>query len=782
MADINKTIDRSMAISRNVAGTLSRRVKDAYSTYGESVRQAQSDYLQSGFPGANPQQWWTDWFQYFVDAGQRSTLFWDTIRERGNQWLAHEEAGKPPLLHYRYEIVADARTYDRPCNYALVRIVPPRGVKVDERKRPFIIIDPRAGHGPGIGGFKEDSEVGVALAAGHPVYFVIFFPEPEPGQTLADVTDAEAEFVRVVAERHQESPKPSLIGNCQGGWAVMMLAAARPDMTGPLVINGAPMSYWAGNDGDNPMRYSGGLLGGAWVSLLASDLGAGKFDGAHLVSNFETLNPANAVWDKYYHLYDDVDDEAPRFLEFERWWGGFYLLNEEEIRWIVNNLFVGNKLSQGEARLGPGRYFDLKSIKQPIIVFASMGDNITPPQQAFNWIADLYSSTDEIKANGQTIVGLIHEDVGHLGIFVSGKVAKKEHAQIVEVLKYIQTLPPGLYGMEIHEIQHADGEVTYDVTLHERSLEALKKLQKYDRVDEKPFEAVAALSELTERAYELLVRPAVRDAVPEWLARMLRELHPLRAQRWMLSDRNPFLAGVPAAAAMARAWRQPRTEGNAGRRAERLGSTVVSASLDLYRDLRDAASEAAFFQIYGNMMSLQMADQRAAIRRQTRFDPRAVPAVRQVLDDLDRGGLPEAIVRAGLLVAKAGGGKRRLAQMESVRVLLEPTGVLEDVSEDDFRRVLHDEAIIVEFEPLEAKRTLPRLVASAADRRKLHGLLDALADDPHLGDRQRDLVDELRSMIPAGATPPKLRAKPAAPKARGRAGTRRGKATKRARA
>ena len=106
-------------------------------------------------------------------------------------------------------------------------------------------------------------------------------------------------------------------------------------------------------------------------------------------------------------------------------------MNEEEIRWIVNNLFIGNKLSQGEARLGPGRYFDLKSIKQPIIVFASMGDNITPPQQAFNWISDIYSSTEEIKANGQTIVGLIHEDIGHLGIFVSGKVAKKEHTQIV---------------------------------------------------------------------------------------------------------------------------------------------------------------------------------------------------------------------------------------------------------------------------------------------------------------------------------------------------------------
>jgi hypothetical protein len=36
------------------------------------------------------------------------------------------------------------------------------------------------------------------------------------------------------------------------------------------------------------------------------------------------------------------------------------------------------------------------------------------------------------------IVGLLHEDIGHLGIFVSGKVAKKEHAQIVEVLKSIE--------------------------------------------------------------------------------------------------------------------------------------------------------------------------------------------------------------------------------------------------------------------------------------------------------------------------------------------------------
>ena len=754
MPNLNQTIDRSLQISRNVGSTYQRRLRDAAEAYSNRVRKATARHVEQSSADApmSPQQWAQAWADYAVDFAQRAILFADTIRRRGNEWIANEEAGKPPVLAYEYEVLADGRTFERPVNHALVRIVPPEGVSVDDALRPYIIIDPRAGHGPGIGGFKEDSEVGVALKAGHPVYFVIFYPDPEPGQTLADVTDAEAEFVRIVAERHRDSAKPVLVGNCQGGWAVMMLAAARPDIAGPLVINGAPMSYWAGNDGDNPMRYAGGLAGGAWLSLLASDLGGGKFDGAFLVQNFERLNPANTYWDKYYHLFDNVDEEASRFLEFERWWGGFYLMNEEEIRWIVNNLFIGNKLSQGEARLGPGRYFDLKAIKQPIIVFASMGDNITPPQQAFNWISDIYKSTEEIKANGQTIVGLIHEDIGHLGIFVSGKVAKKEHTQIVSVLKYIQALPPGLYGMEIHETTTPDGSIAYDVTMHERRLEDLKRLQKYDRVDEKPFEAVAALSELTERAYELLMRPIVRNATPEWLAKAMREWHPLRVERWWFSDRNPLLAGLPYAAAVARAYRHPRSADNAGRRAEHVFSECTSAALDFYRDLRDAASEAAFFEVYGNMLSLQMADQREVIRRQTRFDARALPAVRQVLEEIDQGGLPEAIIRAGILVTKAGGGKRRLAQMQVTRELLAPTGVLRHIDEDQFRRLLHEETLVVEFEPLQAKRSLGKLVRSAADREKLNRVFDSL-EAQELDDKQQTLLAELRKLVPRPAGP-----------------------------
>src|SRR3954447_5158797 len=297
------------------------RCATAMQTYLEATGQATDVWLNAVQPLA-PTELWRDVTQYSSDFVQRSLLFWDTLRRRGNNWVEHEKAGKPPLLAFDWEMVADGRLFQRPVNYALVRNQPPSGIAIDPDKRPFVIIDPRAGHGPGIGGVKEDSQVGVGPQHGQSVYVFNFFSEPMEGQTLADVARAETEFLRIVRERHPTRGKPVVNGNCQGGWAAMLIGALDPECVGPLVVNGAPMSYWAGNDAENPMRYAGGMLGGIWPALLASDLGGGQFDGAYLVENFESLNPANTLFEKYYNLFAKIDTEPERFLEFERWWGG----------------------------------------------------------------------------------------------------------------------------------------------------------------------------------------------------------------------------------------------------------------------------------------------------------------------------------------------------------------------------------------------------------------------------------------------------------------------------
>ncbi len=718
--DAVKRAVHATELSAKVASVVQKRMDVARQRFAERTTAAFEAASRGDSQPRNPMEAWAEAASYWTDLTQRSILFWDTLRERGNRYLEHVRAGTPPVLTFEYETVLDARSFERPANYALVRILPPAGVKVNPQLRPYIIIDPRAGHGPGIGGFKDDSQVGVALKAGHPVYFVIFYPEPEAGQTLIDVCEAERQFVRKVRELHPKSAKPAIIGNCQGGWAAMMLVASDPDQTGPLVINGAPMSYWGGawseGEGDNPMRYAGGLLGGTWLASMVSDLGAGKFDGAYLVDNFENLNPANTFWDKYYHLYANIDTEPPRFLEFERWWGGFFLMNREEIEWITQNLFVGNQAWDGKG--GTKGAFDLKAIRVPIVLFASMGDNITPPQQAFNWVADVYGSTEEIKANGQVIVGLLHQDIGHLGIFVSGKVAKKEHAQIVSVMDSIEALPPGLYGMKIED--KAGGG--YAVSFVEHRLEdVMKRLNRLERRDEKTFAAANVVSEFTQRAYEMFGRPVVKGLAHEDAARLARQFHPLRMQRWALSNLNPWMAALGPAAAAVRANRRALPPDSPSRRAERYLSEMLSASLDYYRAARDAASEAAFFQIYGNMLGIDAAlAQAAPVAADSLRDE---PFARRVLERIATGGYPEASARVAALLARHG-QPIPLARLDLKRELVRKYDeLLPRIAPEEWRRVRGEQEVAVALRAREGARHAGRAGSQGArPRAPLHAV------------------------------------------------------------
>jgi hypothetical protein len=531
--------------------------------------------------------------EYMTDAAQRTMLFWDVMRQRGNQYREHLAETAPHVLDYGVELVIDGRTLERPANYALVRVIPPAGLQIDPKRRPFVIVDPRAGHGPGIGGFKADSEIGVAMKAGHPCYFVGFLPDPVPGQTIEDVARAEAIFLEKVIALHPEADgKPCVIGNCQAGWAVMMLAAVRPELFGPIIAAGSPLSYWNGVHGRNPMRYSGGLLGGSWLTALTSDLGNGKFDGAWLVQNFENLNPSNTLWTKQYNVYSNVDTEGPRYLGFERWWGGHINLNAEEIQFIVDQLFVGNKLVAGEIQTSDGRLLDLRNIRSPIVVFCSEGDNITPPQQALGWILDLYDSVDDIRAHGQTIVYSVHQKVGHLGIFVSGGIARKEHSEFSSNIDLIDVLPPGLYeatfehkGPDMVNPDLAGGD--WLMRCEQRTLDDIRALGGNDPADDRCFAAAARVSEINLALYRTFAQPFVRASASPLMAEWMQKLHPLRITYELFSDANPMMTMLKPMTNWAREHRSAAAADNPFLGWQENISKQIVAALDAWRDAHE---------------------------------------------------------------------------------------------------------------------------------------------------------------------------------------------------
>jgi hypothetical protein len=621
---------------------------------------------------------WSDAASYWADAWQRSVLYLDVLRRRGNQYREHVAEKVPHVLSFTGELVADGRELERPVNYGLVRIEPPEGVRIELQKRPFVVVDPRAGHGPGIGGFKADSEIGVALRAGHPCYFVGFLPWPVPGQTVEDVMAAEAHFLEVVARLHPEAEgKPVVVGNCQAGWQVLMTAATRPELFGPIIVAGSPLSYWAGVRGRNPMRYTGGLLGGSWLTALTGDLGNGLFDGAWLVQNFENLNPANTLWTKQHNVYARIDTEPARYLGFERYWGGYVLLNAEEMQFIVDNLFVGNRLATAEIVTEDGTRIDLRNIRSPIVCFCSKGDNITPPPQALGWITDLYQSVDDIRAHGQTIVYCVHESVGHLGIFVSGAVARKEHGEFASNIDFVDILPPGLYEAVI--TPRGEGDVGADLVAGDylirfaaRDIADVRAIVGTDPEDERRFAAAARVSAINLGLYRTFLQPFVRATVNGSMAEGMRHLHPLRLNYELLSDDNPLMRSVAGLAEQVREQRRPAAAENPLAKLEAETSRRIEAALDGYRDLRDRWYEQVFLAVYGSpllqaLVGLRANDEPPRARPGDDPEHRAFVARRiaELRARIGEGGLREAGLRALLHVLMP----RRIADERTFNLL-----------------------------------------------------------------------------------------------------------------
>lgn len=725
-------------------------------------------------PEQSPFLWSSAAIEYATDRWQRTILYWDVMRQRGNNYIDHLRAGQPPVVVFEYDTILDGRDFDPPANYCLVKIRERRDALADRRRkarsmlsrrkglpadarrpkpgpvRPLVVIDPRAGHGPGIGGSKLDSQIGMALDYGYPVYFVMFYPDPQPDQTVAVVQQAEIRFLEEVSRRHADAPKPAVIGNCQAGWAAALIGADRPDLVGPMVLNGSPLSYWGGVEGANPMRYKGGLNGGIWSTAFWSDIGDGQFDGAHLVAGFEDLNPANTYWEKAYHLFSKVDTEAERFLNFEKWWGGFFKLSAKEIRFITRALFVGNELEQGLLELEEGQPISLKNFKDPIFVFASSGDNITPPPQALNWIVKVYGSVEEIRRHGQIIVYMVHENIGHLGIFVSARVAVKEHREIISCLEMVEYLVPGLYEMVITENADNPDVGDYGVQFEVRDISDILALDD-GLEDEKAFVPVNHVSKLNDAAYRQWVQPWMRLVSNPLLAEYSRQMHPLRWQRYTWSDLNPFCWPLAVWSSEIQSHRQPAAPTNPFVAVESTGSQLMSLGLNYFRDIRDQSQEWLFKCLYDNPWARfwfgddqVVDDEEEAIRSKQAARRRELAYARR---HAEQGGFTEAVLR--IIIAVAGVDmildKR---QLEAARTIVGQHPQYENITPEGVKEMVHGQARILSANLDRALEGLPILLPTRKERVDAFDIAIKIAvADSSVDISERELLTHIRHVL-----------------------------------
>ena len=230
---------------------------------------------------------------YGVDFGQRSVLFWDTLRQRGNNFVEHNARA------CRRCCTSTTKSSSTAASWAAGQLRARADIAAGRRQRsiPSAARTSSSIRAPATVRHRRlqgRSQVGVALHAGTRS-ISSSSSATRAGPDAARVCEAEAGSSQAAARIRQ--PKPCVIGNCQGGWAAMMLAAADPEMTGPIVINGAPMSYWGGRRGRQPdalrRRPARRQPGRRDLSRPRRRRVRRRLSG----QNFENLNPANTFWE-----------------------------------------------------------------------------------------------------------------------------------------------------------------------------------------------------------------------------------------------------------------------------------------------------------------------------------------------------------------------------------------------------------------------------------------------------------------------------------------------------
>ena len=350
---------------------------------------------------------------------------------------------------------------------------------------------------------------------------------------------------------------------------------------------------------------------------------------------------------------------------------------------------------------------------------------VTPEGVAIDAILDLYDDVDEIRSYGQTIVYTIHDKIGHLGIFVSGPVAKKEHGEFANNIDLIDTLPPGLYEAVFEpktDTTAGADLVTGDWVMRceMRTLDDIRALGCNDAADERRFATAARVSEVNLALYRTFAQPLVRALVSGPIPETLHQMHPLRVQYQMFSNANPFMAPLESMAETARKSRRPVAGDNPFLAMQENMSKQIVAVLDGWREFMEASSERAFMMVYGSRALQAAVGIDPSDTRPLRKPPKNRlyrELVQKRIADLKSripvGGVREAVVRALIYV---GLGRRAVDErgFETVRRLRQRYG---DVPLSEFKALVREQYFMLLIDQEATLAAIPSMLASEVETR-----------------------------------------------------------------
>ncbi len=403
-------------------------------------------------------------------------------------------------------------------------------------------------------------------------------------------------------------------------------------------------------------------------------------------------------------------------------------------------MFVGNNLAAGRIKTSDGEVVDLRKIRSPIVVFCSKGDNITPPQQALNWILDLYRDVDEIRYYGQTIVYTVHETVGHLGIFVSGGVAKKEHAEFSSNIDLIDVLPPGLYEATFEaksgDTVRADlAGGSWIMRCEQRTIDDLRAMGGNSPEDERRFATAKRVSEINLANYRNFVQPWVRAIAPPQMAEWMRNLHPLRVGYEVFGRDTPAMKALATEAETVRESRTPAVKDNPFLKAQETVSESIVNVLDKWRDTQETLSESLFLSIYGS----------PALQAAVGIDPNANPSPQPEMSEEHRKFLDARIAE---LKTKIGSGGLRECGIRALLYVGMARGMVDERGLEALRRMRKDDAAsrmtLSEFKTLVREQFFMLLLDQEASLAAIPKML------PQDMDQRRAVFAAIREVLSVG--------------------------------